>query len=385
MGEIANDILQFVFTFLFFSFVLFFEESSVFYPQIDLLSAIGSPLKEPQKIYQPLYLKFFMTISVDVVDFAGEGRELTQEQIQKALPQLRSQIINESGKHPLHERFRAIFTLKSIGTDEAIQILGEGFSDQSALLKHELAYVLGQTGNLTAIPILVGILNDLQQDPMVRHEAGEALGAIGNPSVLPTLKLHLNDTQRVVRETCELAIAKINLERENPTEIPTGVHKNEISFESVDPAPAMLQLLGVEELKNRLMDTSLPLFDRYRAMFSLRNKATNEAVLAICEGFKDDSALFRHEIAYVLGQLQNSVSVPALQAVLEDMNEIDMVRHECAEAIGSIATPECFPILERFVADESQAVRESCIVALDIFKYENSNEFQYADGIQKSE
>ena len=35
----------------------------------------------------------------------------------------------------------------------------------------------------------------------------------------------------------------------------------------------------VEALKARLMDTELPLFQRYRAMFSLRNMQTTEAVL----------------------------------------------------------------------------------------------------------
>ena len=74
-----------------------------------------------------------------------------------------------------------------------------------------------------------------------------------------------------------------------------------------------------------------------------------------------------------------------VQRVLEDLDELDMVRHECAEALGSIATPEFFPILERFVNDKHQAMSESCIVALDIFRHENSDEFQYADGIQKSQ
>ena len=153
-----------------------------------------------------------MTISVDAFDgVCKEGNGLSEEQIQQALPLLRSQILNQTGEHLLHERFRAIFTLKSIGTDEAIQILGKGFADSSALLKHELAYVLGQTKNQSAIPILTSVLNDLDQDPMVRHEAGEALGAIGNPEAISVLQAHLHDQHQVVRETCELAIAKLQL------------------------------------------------------------------------------------------------------------------------------------------------------------------------------
>lgn len=41
------------------------------------------------------------------------------------------------------------------------------------------------------------------------------------------------------------------------------------------------------------MDKSLPLFERYRAMFALRNIGTPDAVDALATGFSDDSALFK--------------------------------------------------------------------------------------------
>lgn len=39
---------------------------------------------------------------------------------------LRASLLNESGSVPLHERFRALFTLKSLKTDQAIKIISEG-------------------------------------------------------------------------------------------------------------------------------------------------------------------------------------------------------------------------------------------------------------------
>lgn len=98
-------------------------------------------------------------------------------------------------------------------------------------------------------------------------------------------------------------------------------------------------------------------------------------------GLKCKSALFRHEIAYVLGQIQSVLTVSALKANLEDSSENYMVRHECAEALGSIATDECVKILEKYVKDKEVVVKESCEVALDITDYENSNEFQYANAL----
>lgn len=94
---------------------------------------------------------------------------------------------------------------------------------------------------------------------------------------------------------------------------------------------------------------------------------------------KVGSALFRHEVAFVLGQLQEEVSVAHLQASLEDECENEMVRHECAEALGAIATPQCLSILNKYLADNKRVVSESCAIALDMCEYENSLEFQYAN------
>ena len=48
---------------------------------------------------------------------------------------------------PLKERFRALFTLKSLGGLEAIEQIALAFQDKSELVKHEAAYCLGQMGD----------------------------------------------------------------------------------------------------------------------------------------------------------------------------------------------------------------------------------------------
>jgi hypothetical protein len=45
-----------------------------------------------------------------------------------------------------------------------------------------------------------------------------------------------------------------------------------------------------------------------------------------------------------------------------------MVRHEAAEALGSIATPDVLSALDRFRAQGPRVVRESCEVALDMYE-----------------
>ena len=100
-------------------------------------------------------------------------------------------------------------------------------------------------------------------------------------------------------------------------------------------------------------------------------------------GLKCKSALFRHEIAYVLGQVQSDACIQQLFESLADTDEAPMVRHECAEALGAIATPETTKLLEKYLNDPERVVRESCIVALDMSEYENSDQFQYADSLSK--
>lgn len=134
------------------------------------------------------------------------------------------------------------------------------------------------------------------------------------------------------------------------------------------------------------MDANLPLFVRYRAMFALRDLASPPdlptavpAVHALARGFADGSALFRHEIAFVFGQLSHPASIPALEKALANLDEAGMVRHEAAEALGSLGEEEGVEdILKRYLNDKERVVRESVIVALDMAEYERSGETEYA-------
>src|ERR1051325_7200274 len=101
-------------------------------------------------------------------------------------------------------------------------------------------------------------------------------------------------------------------------------------FGTVDPAPASKET-DVPKLRATLLDAKNPLWDRYKALFGLRNQNRDDAAVALGEALlKDPSALLRHECAYVLGQMQRVVSVPYLiKALKNDVNP--MVRHESAE------------------------------------------------------
>lgn len=279
-----------------------------------------------------------------------------------------SSVLKDS-RVPLLKRVRALFALKSIGGEDVVAAISGTIPHSSALLKHELAYCLGQMRNVSALPHLVQLLEDTTEDPMPRHEAAEALGALGDVSCVAVLSRFLSDSEQTVRETCQIALDRITYQ----TGVPNELLSNE--FGSIDPAPAAPSDLPTSLLAQQLMDSGLSLYQRYRAMFALRNRGDPESVMALCSGFGEPhSALFRHEIAFVLGQLASPLSVPALSAALSRHDEVTMVRHETAEALGAIGTPECIEMLRKHVGDKDDVVRESCEVGLDIAVQEKKSD-----------
>ncbi|MCJ1318924.1 deoxyhypusine hydroxylase [Xylographa vitiligo] len=307
---------------------------------------------------------------------------------------LRKTLVSENV--PLARRFRALFSLKHIACLQpptsqslsAIQAIAVAFSSPSVLLKHELAYCLGQTGNLAAVPYLRRVLENEDEDSMCRHEAAEALGALGDVGSLGILR-ELRDNREeveVVRETCDIAVERIEWEASEARKL-EKIRKSD--FVSVDPAPPLPQTLRqpvISKLEETLLDTKLSLFQRYRAIFALRDLASPPdlptaipAVHALASGFSDPSALFRHEIAFVFGQLSHPASIPSLVSALSDTKEESMVRHEAAEALGSLGDEEGVEnILRRFLDDPEQVVRDSVVVALDMAQFEKNGELEYA-------
>ncbi|RAH75593.1 deoxyhypusine monooxygenase [Aspergillus aculeatinus CBS 121060] len=316
------------------------------------------------------------------------------EGVDETVLTLRKVLTSES--EPLARRFRALFSLKYLAclqpptekTLPAIQAIAAGFSSKSALLKHELAYCLGQTRNPDAVSYLQQVLKDTEEDAMCRHEAAEALGALGYEDSLEILK-SLRDNEKeldVIRETCDIAVDRIIWEN---SEERKAEKLKPSDFTSIDPAPPLpmaTEQPSIPELEKTLLDTKLPLFQRYRAMFALRDLASPpdlptavEAVDALAKGLKDPSALFRHEVAFVFGQLCHPASVPCLTECLSDQSEMGMVRHEAAEALGSLGDVEGVEdTLKKFLNDPEQVVRDSIIVALDMAEFEKSGEVEYA-------
>ncbi len=149
-------------------------------------------------------------------------------------------------------------------------------------------------------------------------------------------------------------------------------------FDSVDPAPPS-EGKNISNLRNTLCDEDEKMFQRMRALFALRNIGGKESVDALAAAYSSKSALLKHEIAYVMGQMQDSNAVPHLIDRLEDKEEDIMVRHEAAEALGAIGDRTALSVLEKFVDDDEVVIAESCEVALDLLEWVASKRLDYSD------
>lgn len=269
--------------------------------------------------------------------------------------------------------------------ERVIQVLTNGLLDDrhGSLMRHEFAYVLGQLRDDRAVPTLELVLQNADDCVMVRHEAAEALGAIGSKTSEPILRkvmLNYKDSLPELSDTCRLSLNVMEW-RDNGQRggDPVGCACMLNPYSSVDPAPPnpLHDKLSFEELGDLLCDSERDIFDRYRAMFSLRNRGSEPAVKQLCRALTQDasSALLRHEVAYVLGQMQHPSSVEALEESLRRADEHMMVRHESAEALGAIdgRWEDVERILAEFSADPNDVVRESCLVALDAADYWSHN------------
>ena len=71
--------------------------------------------------------------------------------------------------------------------------------------------------------------------------------------------------------------------------------------------------MSMSELEAIVLDESLAMFDRYGAIFAVRDKGGDAAVAILAKALgASKSALLKHEVAYVLGQMQNKTATKIL-------------------------------------------------------------------------
>jgi deoxyhypusine monooxygenase len=291
-------------------------------------------------------------------------------------------------KAEICRNYNAMFEHRTAGGDQVVRVMAVlGPETKSILLRHEACYILGQMKDKRAVPLLTRILNDPEEHEITRHEAAEALGAIGDTGALDCLCQYTIHESVPLKETCVLGVDRLK-----DADVSTGDY-NTVDPVAVEKGSAQSTEADIETLLEILLKEETSLTEKYRSLFALRtitdvdHKPSVKSVLALGRALRSEktSALLRHEIAFVIGQLAFGMCastipscIDSLKESVKNADEHCMVRHESAIALGSIAGDNSN--IEEFLTtygdlpiDDSNQdeaiVIESCIVACESLRY----------------
>ena len=180
-------------------------------------------------------------------------------------------------------------------------------------------------------------------------------------------------------ETCFLARELINWKHRTENGKSEQLDFKKLNYKTNDPAPPFNVNLhenyrNIEYLEQIMLNkdpsgAQHDLFERYRAIFTLRELNTKESLLSICKTLLKENndtcgALLKHEVAYVLAQMEdlNEHSVPFLIGSVLDDQEAPIVRHEALIAVGEMIDEK--DQLAHLMEHKDEIVRESAEVAI---------------------
>lgn len=311
-----------------------------------------------------------------------------QEHNFESKDELKSILLDSSNN--IRKRMDALFKFRTIGDLESIKIMQQALIEEpsSDLLRHEVCYCFGQmlSTDENKKEITEFLYKEVFEDPkkynpIVLHEAAEALGNIDSYHNENLLSKFLSYEDDIIKETCEISIENLKWMEQTNKGQSEGLDKHEFFYHTNDPsAPFNFkdpnQHYTLAKVREIMHDNNETMFNRYRAIFTLREFNNDEAVKILCECFDKQynfSALFKHEVAFILGQMclcaKNALS--ALEQVLQDETEDPIVRHETALALGEITKSK--DLLIQYSRHENQLIRESCEIALDFVDYWNND------------
>lgn len=291
------------------------------------------------------------------------------------------EIIADSSQN-IKIRMNCLFQLRTIGSFESVKALENALLKEpsSDLLRHEICYAFGQMisaeGNREEIERFVNTEIFDKSDKwasIVLHEAAEALGNISNENNIKLLEKFVNYDDEIIKETCELAIENLKWLKITDNGVLEGFSEGNKYYCTNDPAPPFnferdAKYKDIKLLEKILQEGST--FDKNRAIFTLRNLGTEEAIDALCSCYTEKfTPLLKHEVSFILGQMAEiaSKALSKLEEVLQDENQDPIVRHETALALGEISKGK--DLLQKYSLHSNQLIAESCIIAEEFVDY----------------
>ena len=327
-----------------------------------------------------------MQNQVEIEDNITTHKDIPNIDFLHDIDQLKEILINDSNS--IKVRMNSLFRLRTIQSLEAVKALEEALilEKTSDLIRHEVCYCFGQmTAEETNKREIESFLyKEVFEDPkkynsIVLHEAAEALGNISSNNNKKLLEKFLDFEDDIIKETCEISVKNLEWLKNTDEGKTEGLNNLDLVYHTNDPSPPFnfkndKFYSTIDNIKRIMHDENESLFNRYRAIFNLREFNNESAVDALCECFDKQyknkfSPLFKHEVSFILGQMCHKAknALNALEVVLQDEEEDPIVRHETALALGEITKSK--DLLTKYTHHENQLIRESCEIALDFVDY----------------
>lgn len=220
-------------------------------------------------------------------------------------------------------------------------------------------------------------MQDTDHSDFVRHEAIEALDDISEDTSLKVLESLKEQQTGLVYETYYLKKKQIEWEKATDHGKTEGIDLKASLFDS-DPAPwynykTDTRYADVGFLQRILLDdVNNDLFERYRALFTLRELNTEESLMAICQCFMEAhlscSDLLKHQAAFVVRQMEslNKAAGPILLKYVNSHDVSPLVVHEVLVTLGWIIEDKA--LITPFLKHPDLLVSESCESAISIIE-----------------
>ncbi len=294
-------------------------------------------------------------------ELGQESKSDTTIRVSRDAPVAVKKAIIALDSHNVVEREQAIKTLAQMHNSYAIEglisALGHPIRDVR-ILAFELTSIT-QLKSPTAIPKLSELLKD--GDSSIRQKAAHTLGELGDASAVPNLLGSLFDENEEVRKAVERAIIQIG--KNGFPYLEEGFQKTQNS----DLQAHIITILGV--IKNRiaspvLLEALKSDYPDVRKNAALAFEEIKDPIaIEILENTLRDSDKFvRIASARALGAIGSKTSISALIESLADQN--DGVRANSAAALGKIGQPSVIPNLLNTLADKHSGVRSRAANAL---------------------
>lgn len=210
--------------------------------------------------------------------------------------------------------------------DKAVPYLIAALKDpfENTSVRVNCADILGKLKAKEAIPAIAEALN-LNNKFRIRYTAAQALGNIGDSSALAALVNSLNDPDPTVRTHAVSAIREI------------GDKKG---------GPPLVSMLGDPDPSIRLLSAEV--------LVDFKTKEASPAFIQILQQ-QWDLGEIRILAAKGLGEIGGKDSTETLSnSLIRDPN--DLVRAECAEALGKLGDRKAVPYLVKALNDEYRKV-----------------------------